>query len=120
MSETASDQHTSLVSLSAYVQAVHPGQLRDGHQQQQQAGTAVHGRADPSLLERGLKSSLSHSPDGLSSAVRREERRVNGILPTSHRFAHILSGFIVAFQFISVNVELEFCRAGCNECAAWL
>lgn len=106
MSETASDQHTSLVSLSAYAQAGQSSHLRDDHQQQQ-AGTAVYGLADPSLLERASMSSLSHSSDRLSSAVREDERRVNGIFPTSHQFAHILSGSIVAFQYISVNTELE-------------
>lgn len=116
-----SDQHTSLVSLSAYAQAVPSSHLRDGHQQQQQqVGTAVYGLADPSRLERGSMSSLSHSSDRLSSAVREDETKVHGIFPKSHLFVNFLSGSYVAFQSISVNAELGFCCSGCQNHTASL
>lgn len=66
-------------------------------------------------LERGSMSSLSHSSDRLSSAVREDETKVHGIFPKRHLFVNFLSGSIVAFQSISVNAELGFWCSGCQK-----
>lgn len=76
--------------------------------------------ADSFLLEGGSMSSLSHSSDHLSSAVREGKRTINGIFPTNHQFAYILPGSIIVYQYISVSTELEFCCASCNKCTALL